>query len=741
MLLIGSVFGWACAYFEYPDYIRSFFAPETSNTPKAKSFYRSLNVYYGSTDYLNVVNVMDSTNLVEWYEFFKREVSTSDLGYLVYESRIGEIDTSIFYLKNNQYPISEELSSNSLFAIQDKALAKEFLFYLGFAKRCEPFATYAPGWWERDNVDPRNDKSAMLKLIEGGKKVMTNAKMPFIKERYAFQLVRLLYQSGLYDECITFYNENKGVFISKTAIPYRALGYVAASYYKQNEYSQANYLYAILYDQCDAMKKTCLRSFHPQEEADWNGALALAQNTREKELLWHLLGLYVDPVRAMKEIYALNPKSDLLDLLLVRAVNINEESFIGHQDRWEETPDSTYALKPQQVDKSLLAFTKFVADKGNVNKLYLWNLTTGYLHLVAGNFSDAEKYLQKAQTTSASDVLVNEQVRAFRLIGLIEQYTSVDPKIEGKLAKELDWIGREKRHSSLRSASIYEWALNRLSEKYHLWGDIIKAQCLDYTQNKSFYYDDKNIDALIALMDKPTKTDFEKFLVEVHRYSEGELYTYKAIERIYQFRLKEALDLLNANPNTGNGDFLADPFVIHINDCHDCDAVDNNKTVYNHTAFIKRLIDLQTEAEANPKRAAENYFLLANGLYNMTYFGNSRIVYYTPITEYNIGQIYYDYELTVNKNNIFDCSKALEYYIKAMNASTDKEFKAKCCFMAAKCEQNQYYTTLEDVWNAPIRSGNYFKQLKTDYSKTKYYGEVIEECGYFRKYLGMKDSK
>jgi hypothetical protein len=700
-----------------------------------------MNAYYGTTDHLDVVHSMDSTNLMEWSGIFKGKVSLFDLQYLVYQSRIGEIDTCIFYLKNNQYPITKRLKNNLLLAIDDKTLAKDFLFYLGYAKRCEPYATFNPEWWDDSKVDPRVNKKGLEKLIAGGRKAMDGSTNPVLKERYAFQVTRLYFHLGQYRECVDFYNQNKELFASNSTIPYRALGYVAASHYKLNEFSKANYLYSILFDRCDEMKRTCIRSFHPQEEADWNGALALAQNTREKEVLWHLLGLYVDPVRAMKEIYALNPKSDLLDLLLVRAVNINEESFIDQPYRWEEATDSTYALKPQQVDQSLLAFTRLVADKANVNKPYLWNLTTGYLHLVAGNYPDAEKYLQKAQSASASDVLVNEQIRAFRLIGLIEQYTSVDQKIEEKLARELNWIGREKRHPSLRSASIYEWALNRLSEKYHIWGDSVKAQCLDYTQNKSFYFDDKNIDALIALMDKPNKTDFEKYLGEVHRYSEGELYTYKAIERIYQFKFQEALDLLNANPNTGNGDFWADPFVIHINDCHDCDAVATEKTVYNHTTFIKRLIDLQTEAEANPQRAAENYFLMANGLYNMTYYGNSRIVYYTPITEYGIGQVYFYDELSGNKNQIFDCSKAMEYYIKAMNASNDKEFKAKCCFMAAKCEQNGYFCSKDYKWETPIRSGKYFKQLKTDYSKTKYYGEVIGECGYFRKYLGMKESK
>jgi hypothetical protein len=739
LLLIASLVVLACSDYDFPDFYRSFFAPETSHLPESKPFYRSLNVYYGDNEYLNVVNTMDSSNLNEWREFFNTKVTTDDLQYLVYQSRIGEIDTCIFYLKNSEYPINSRLRANSLLAYPDKALAKEFLFYLGFAKRCEPYASYAPGWWDEDEVDPRNDKGAMQKLVNGGKKAMINARTPFIQERYAFQVIRMLYQLGLYDDCIHFYDAYKNIFASKTTIPYRALGYVAASHYKLTNYGEANYLYAILYDNCEAMRKTCVRSFHPQEEADWNDALALAKNTREKELMWHLLGLYVDPLRAMKEIYALNPKSDQLDLLLVRAVNINEELFNINSDPSGEETGTTYLLNKQLVDSSLVEFSKQVADKGNTIKPYLWNLTTGYLQLVLGNYNEAEKYLAKAQSTSNSDILVNEQIRAFRLISLIEQYTSIDAKTEKALAKELNWIGIEERHPSLRSSSIYGWSLSRLCEKYRNWGDTIKAQCLDYNQNKQFYDNEKNIDAIIRLMDKPSKTEFEKFIVGVHAYSESELYTYKAIKRIYQFKFQEALNLLNANPNTKNDDFPADPFLIHINDCHDCDFLAEKEKVYNLTTFVEQLIELQTKAETDPMHAAENYFLLANGLYNMTYFGNSRIAYYTPITEYNVGQTYYDYRS--ENNQIFDCSEAMKYYQKAMDASNNKEFKAKCCFMAAKCEQNHYFTTVEDVWDTPIYSGKYYKLLRTDYSKTKYVQEVIDECGYFRKYMGIKDKK
>ena len=84
---------------------------------------------------------------------------------------------------------------------------------------------------------------------------------------------------------------------------------------------------------------------------------------------------------------------------------------------------------------------------------------------------------------------------------------------------------------------------------------------------------------------------------------------------------------------------------------------------------------------------------------------------------------------------IFDCSNALKYYLKAMRLSNDRNFKAMCCFMAAKCEQNKFYLKKDRNPNINFIAGKYFKDLKDSYNNTDYYKEIIKECGYFRTYL------
>jgi hypothetical protein len=89
-------------------------------------------------------------------------------------------------------------------------------------------------------------------------------------------------------------------------------------------------------------------------------------------------------------------------------------------------------------------------------------------------------------------------------------------------------------------------------------------------------------------------------------------------------------------------------------------------------------------------------------------------------------------------DSIYHCNKAEAYYDKALTLSKDPEFSAKCCFMAAKCEQNRFFISSE--YTGDFRAGLYFKVLRARYAKTKYYQEIIKECGYFRTYLGLKSA-
>src|SRR5205085_9070346 len=135
------------------------------------------------------------------------------------------------------------------------------------------------------------------------------------------------------------------------------------SLYKLKQYSRANYLYAYLFDKDPCAKYTSYQSFHPQEEADWKQTLQLAKTTAEKEVLWELFGIYADPVRAIKQIYTLNPKSDHLSLLLVRAVNLAEEQLLLNPGRDDNSfYNEEYAAVTDRENEYRYNYTNYNMD-------------------------------------------------------------------------------------------------------------------------------------------------------------------------------------------------------------------------------------------------------------------------------------------------------------------------------------------------------------------------------------------
>jgi hypothetical protein len=97
----------------------------------------------------------------------------------------------------------------------------------------------------------------------------------------------------------------------------------------------------------------------------------------------------------------------------------------------------------------------------------------------------------------------------------------------------------------------------------------------------------------------------------------------------------------------------------------------------------------------------------------------------------------------------YGCYAAHDMYKKAFDASADKNFKAKCLFMMAKCVQKtaserMSYTdpnysyekadAMEKIFMKKFMNNKYFPQLIKEYSTTKFYEEAYNSCSYLRDF-------
>jgi NAD-dependent dihydropyrimidine dehydrogenase PreA subunit len=734
ILVIGIGVVLACADGGYDDGdVTSFFSPEVIKKDQFKPFFRSIRNYYG-IDYRSDNNSdFTQVNVDEWYMFFSKFVKKNDLYFLLYKSRISEIDSLSSYLQNNKLLLETNLKNNSILIIANKALLKEFFDYLSFAKQCEPYATYNSFWYWKENeknFNPKKNISSVNALITEGNKLKTNIKSKYIQQRYFFQIQRLFFLKGDFNASYNYYLSYSESYYNTSTIKYRAMSYSAGALLRLKKYSEANYTYSLVYDKCNELKIPVYESFYVPDDSVWIQTLALAKNNYEKTVLWHIFGLRFDLVRAMKEIYSIDPGSILIEPLLVRSINIIEEQILPQTLSLNSGSKNEFIFKLTSQQKELYEFVINVAQADSTSNSYLWNLAAGYLSVLSKKFQVADDYLLKANNENVADNLLSEQIKLVSIVSKIQQFDRPTDVNEAELVKDLEWIKNSKHQKELRNNQAFRWALSLLSKKYLIYGDSIKSQCLEIHPTYDFYLSNNKMNQLISFFDKPVKTDFDKFLLEQHKYTKAELIELQAIRLVYQGQFIDALSKFNECEGSGNTHLLGDPFLIHLNDCHDCDH--QNSKGMTKKEFVIKMIEYEKKSKLDPKNSSEYYFKMANGLYNIHYFGNGRYMYQTRIKTYSIFD--FSYDKMTQFDFIFDCKSAENMYLKAMNASTDKNMKALCVFMAAKCEQNVFFLNKPKEYIGDFKAGKYFSMLLNDYSTTTEYSNIIRECGYFKTY-------
>jgi hypothetical protein len=724
----------ACGWVDDDDLLYSFFAPETNPSDEYRPFSRSFHALY--TEYLKEDNVadFDSINVEEWRTFLPAEADRGDVRDMLY--RTGERDFARF-LAGGSDSAGVLSWERVLRAIPDGNLRRETAEYLAFAKRCEPFVTWAPEWTWSDNakqLDPRNDTARLNALLRDADARVARVGAPFLRERSLFQHIRLLFHARRFEDCARAYAEHAASFPGAGAIAYRAMGYAAGALVRLKRFAEANRYYARIYDHCPPMKTTAYLSFHPQEEEDWNAALALARGPREECVLWHLLGIYADPLRAMREIARRDRGSDLLDLLLVRAVNIEEELFLP--ERWpaEGSADRSQAFRSDKVDRALLAFIDEQAARGGTHAPQLWNLAAAYLRVALGEGNAALPYLAAVHRIAPHDTLVQEQARVIDIVRIVDRPGALTMEREEELRRNLVWLREESRHRALRRAPAFTWACRRLSAIYAAQGDAAKAVCLWTEAVPGLRRDSAQLARLFDYLTKADPSSFDEFLASLCPYKRADVVEQQAVLLLQQGRWSAALERFEAEPGAGGALLPGDPFLVHINDCHDCDHAAPKAVPYSKRDFARRMAGLERLATTDRRNAAKHFFALANGCYNMTYFGNARRVYETAITPGGFADFYGPHPERAG-DPLFDCTRAERYYRKAMEVSRDAEFRARCAFMAAKCEQNMFFLVKPESYNGDFRSGTYFRLLRASYSSTRYYREIIRECGYFATFV------
>lgn len=733
---------WACADYGYDDDYSSF-SPESFVAKEyTPFFYSNFSAYYTkdySYDDDNSNTRFNDQIVKEWFDYFGQKLSKADLQYLLLRASEKGVDSVYQNYKGKIEILPDSMPKLKPLKINKKQM-NAFLDYLLIAKKSETFAAGYKSYYYWDEKQEFNVPQAFeMDLLSALKK----AKDPFIKQRLWFQLVRYYYfqerSAGVKElkDAPTIYSFNlyKDVF-PKNMMYYRALGYVAGRYYYAGDYATSNYLFSLCYNYSNEMKIPAKWSFRPNADADWKQSLEMAKSPEEKITLWHLMGIYYDTERAIPEIYALDPKSEKLDLLLSRAINTTEAGF---HDYYGGKEDSTSILKKN------IALISSIALKNNTGKPYIWNLAAGYLNFMDKNYSVASKFYQAAKTQLPTDnPLLMAQYKILDWGLYVRQLKKIDAAAEAKMVEPLNWFANLKEGKDtipdLRFYQSLNESLGIISNLYKKQGNPLKANI--FRSYNEFYTNNQQIEQLKSLMLNDKQSAFEKAMLRYYPYQLDELYFYQATALVFQDQPEAAIAFL-AKSSRQKDTLQANPFNMRLNDCHDCDHQMAQSKKFTSMELLRMMKNMKAEIKAG-RNVYNNAYLLANAYYNISYYGNNRGFYVSSLTDTYGSNAF---SVPAAFRPMYLTGKLAEkYYTMARLATKNKEQQARCTFMASKCERNESYNRSYELpenktanyWSVetnPIYFGQNFSMLTKQYADTRFYQEVIAECGYFRQYL------
>ncbi|HEY1195511.1 hypothetical protein [Flavobacterium sp.] len=771
-LALLSIYGiiYACAGGDDWDFFgyNSNFTPETFADKSYSPLFLSGAIFYGIGFDTQHNSRFNENIKSDWADYLKGKADTTTVNYFL----IGDIAARYYddknAIKNKQeitdlhvyYKTKKENKSSQKWGkkinLKEEKI-KNFVEFLYLAQKIET-VSIREDFWSYEPVAAKTFNDA--KMIQSIENVYNTLSDPFLKNRYWFLTMKARFYSNDKQKAIDLFNKTESS-VAKNTLYYRALAYVAGINFKQHKYAVSNYLYAQVFDKCPELRVVTAYSFQPKNQSDWTKALAMAKNNNEKAALWALHGYFKDEKQAIEKIYELDPKSEHLNYLATRLVNSLEQkinnSFQQENSGENQKPKSQTVAQNKVENKSKIDNSAFdliakISAAGNTERPYLWDLSLGYLQTLKGDYANADKSFDKAAKTLPKTELAGFQLRLLRFVNNLSKIDKLTDKNEKTIIADLNWLYTELpktyKGQEFRYQNASSWSRSYLSSLYKEKGDLVMTEIFGesrysyWNDGNAFYDNEKNLLDIKSFLAKQNKSDLEKIGAGIYSVKLKDINNFQAVQATFKNKIPEAIEFMKQADSVQYYKFLGNPFNGNIKDCHDCEHAAYQKRKYTFMDFLTTIKEMQDKV-AQKEDVYTNSLLLGNAFYNISHFGNGRTFYEINIVGF--GSSPYSFRNAM-KNMITDNSLSKMYYQKAFEAASNKEQKAKCLYLISKCERNDYYNKkyngINSYWEIQDDKVNFiawnsFKTLRKDYSDTKYYQDVIAECGYFNTYVNQ----
>lgn len=724
LILLLAQSGFACGWSVTPETSRlALFRAERNHFQKLHYF------CYSADNFAEVTAVSDADqrrNCTEWQSQFGNKIPTDDIYAILYQTGSGQFQNA--YISKN---LNIVFKGNAFIAALLLPKNKTYLDYMVYAKKLE-YSNQTDGKWESWKTIGYSYDKPVVKTeaeISGLKKMLVTTKNMFLKQRYAFLLLRHDFYSGEDREVVglykTYFAKNTGSILQPWAMYYMALCLDNAAL--------KNYYLSKVFVACDDKSFAAIRNF---DRSALQPTLALAKNNYEKGILL-AMNCIRNPAPALgqlENIQKLIPESEYLSFLVQREVNKLEDWILtpqyvkdgpSVQFKGQNWYDDYEAAKATNLTNDLEYLRKLktflVKAHGQVSgeqKDYL-SAAIAQLCFIDDDIERGKKYTAMISKEANLSIQLQKNIQlsliALKQDDLMAQTTQRElfacfDAIESLIQKDYMYFKSlytlyriaskayaAQQHGDLAGLFFLKSENKKYNNNYYAWEYSDVPDYYFYIGYFERFATMADMDHLIALVQKKNKTPFEKYLCSGTTTPNTAIY--KDLKGTIAFRnndLEAAYQVFSEMPSDfwkktyAFSDYLNEnPFYPKV-----LQYTKKKRTLnydFNKATFVGELLKLkkQNTADSNMK--------LAHAYFNVSYWGNSWMMnaYGWTSGDYD----YSDYifggdlrkrEAAYQQGNYYNCNIAKKYYLQALQLSKNKEQQALASLMIFECEYYGY---------------------------------------------------
>lgn len=354
-------------------------------------------------------------------------------------------------------------------ALQQKGKT-EAVEYLALAKKIENADLNLAGYDGPDTQKVNTtDYDLLLTTIETKYKQSNDN---FIKERLAYQAVKVADMAAIPEKSIELFKKMVSPFTQKTFISDLAYSRMAGAYRHAKDSVQAYYHFSQIFVNAPTRRYAAhlsLRLFLPKLKDE---ALKLCKTNTEKANVYAATAVlpFQDALPMLEEIRSLDPQHPMLEFVMAREINKNEQFFFTTKKDMEYTLWALDSLKKVNLKANapgyfhkLLAFSLESAEKPELKKSPFWYTAAAYLTFIAKDYKTANQLLQKAKAIPTSNKGVQGQIAMQEMILAVNESPEVTPAMEQKVIPLLERLARSDK---FRTANNFNAACKIMAAKY-----------------------------------------------------------------------------------------------------------------------------------------------------------------------------------------------------------------------------------------------------------------------------------